>query len=71
MKAPVWTWLPGSSAPVLAAQLEINAGQGRLFYEQAYMDAANARALDPIQLRFSRKTTGIPVLKDGGLPGAA
>jgi serine/threonine-protein kinase HipA len=69
MKTPVWTWLPGSPDPVLAAHLDVDAGQGKLWYQQAYMDAPLARALDPLQLRFSRKGTGIPVLKDGGLPG--
>ncbi|MDD2609342.1 MAG: HipA domain-containing protein [Giesbergeria sp.] len=69
MKTPVWTWLPGVSDPVLAGQLAMIAGQGKLWYEQAYMDMAHARALDPIQLRFSRKNTGIPLLQNGGLPG--
>lgn len=69
MTTPVWTWLPGSTEPVLAAHLDIGAGQGRFCYEQAYIDTPNARALDPVQLRFSRKPSGIAVLKDGGLPG--
>jgi serine/threonine-protein kinase HipA len=69
MKTPVWTWLPGSADPVLAAHLHLEAGQGRLSYETAYMEATRARALDPMQLRFSRKGSGIPILKDGGLPG--
>lgn len=69
MKTPVWTWLPGAADPVLAAQLDLESGQGRLSYETAYMEAAHARALDPMQLRFSRKSSGIPILKDGGLPG--
>lgn len=69
MKTPVWTWLPGASDPVLAGQLTMIAGQGKLWYEQAYMDMAHARALDPIQLRFSRKNTGIALLQSGGLPG--
>ena len=69
MTTPVWTWLPGATEPVLAAQLDLSAGHGRFCYEQAYINAANARALDPVQLRFSRKASGIPVLKDGGLPG--
>jgi serine/threonine-protein kinase HipA len=69
MTTPVWTWLPRATEPVLAAHLELSAGQGQFRYEQAYMDSAHARALDPLQLRFSRKASGIPILKDGGLPG--
>ena len=69
MTTPVWTWLPGSTEPVLAAHLDIDKGQGRFCYEPTHMDTPNARALDPVHLRFSRKASGIPVLKDGGLPG--
>ncbi len=69
MKTPVWTWLPGSPDPVLAAHIDVDAGQGKFWYQPAYMDAPLARALDPLHLRFSRKGTGIPMLKDGGLPG--
>lgn len=69
MTTPVWTWLPGSTEPVLAAHLEVHASQGRFCYEQSHIDTPNARALDPIQLRFSRKSSGMAVLKDGGLPG--
>lgn len=69
MTTPVWTWLPGETTPILAAQLELSAGHGRFCYEAAYLDAVKARALDPIQLRFSRKAKGILILKDGGLPG--
>ena len=69
MTTPVWTWLPGASVPVLAATLELGAGQGRLRYEAAYMAMAAARPLDPVALRFSRKAAGIPMAKNGGLPG--
>lgn len=69
MTTPVWTWLPGSTEPLLAAHLNIDGGQGRFFYQQTYIDTPNARALDPVQLRFSRRSSGIAVLKDGGLPG--
>ncbi|MEN9842656.1 MAG: hypothetical protein RLZZ612_485 [Pseudomonadota bacterium] len=69
MKIPVWTWLPGASDPVLAAHLELKEGRGQWRYEQQYIDLAGARALDPLQLRVSRKASGISVLKDGGLPG--
>lgn len=69
MTTPIWTWLPGSTEPVLAAHLDISAGQGRFRYEHTYIDTPNARALDPVQLRFSRKSSGMAVLKDSGLPG--
>lgn len=69
MKTPVWTWLPGACMPTLVAQLDLSSGQGRLIYEPAYLDAPNTRALDPMQLRLSRKVSGMAILKDGGLPG--
>ena len=68
MTTPVWTWLPGACAPVLAATLELGNGQGRLRYEPAYVEMA-ARPLDPVALRFSRKAAGISIAKNGGLPG--
>jgi serine/threonine-protein kinase HipA len=69
MTTPVWTWLPGASLPTLAAMLELGAGHGRLRYEAAYMDMANTRPLDSVELRFSRKASGIAIAKNGGLPG--
>lgn len=69
MTTPVWTWLPGACAPVLAATLELGNGQGRLRYEAAYMEMVAARPLDPVALRFSRKAAGISIVKNGGLPG--
>lgn len=53
----------------MAATLELAAGRGKLRYEAAYLNMPHARALDPMALRFSRKSAGIPVLKDGGFPG--
>jgi hypothetical protein len=53
----------------LAATLELAAGRGKLRYEAAYLNMPHARALDPMALRFSRKSAGIPILKDGGFPG--
>ena len=32
------------------------------------MAMSGTKALDPIELKFSRKSTGIPILKNGGLP---
>ncbi|MDQ3059776.1 MAG: HipA domain-containing protein [Pseudomonadota bacterium] len=69
MSTPVWTWLPGASVPVLAATLELGAGQGRLRYQATYMEMAATRPLDPVALRFSRKAAGISIAKNGGLPG--
>ena len=68
METPVWTWLPGASVPILAATLALEAGQGKLRYEAGYMALPGTRSLDPIELRFSRKSTGIALLKNGGLP---
>jgi len=68
MKTPVWTWLPGNSEPTLAGTLAVNAGRGQFQYQDDYMGMADARPLDPMELRFSRKSTGITILKNGGLP---
>lgn len=53
----------------MAATLELAAGHGKLRYEAAYLGIPHARPLDPMVLRFSRKSAGIPILKDGGFPG--
>ncbi|MFZ3139751.1 type II toxin-antitoxin system HipA family toxin [Polaromonas sp.] len=53
----------------MAATLELAAGRGKLRYEAAYLGIPHARPLDPMALRFSRKSAGIPILKDGGFPG--
>ena len=47
----------------------MKAGRGKLRYEAAYLGMQHARPLDPMALRFSRKSAGIPILKDGGFPG--
>ena len=69
MTTPVWTWLPGATAPIQAATLALEAGRGTLRYESAYLGMPQARALDPVALRLSRKAAGIAIVGDGGLPG--
>lgn len=69
MKKNVWTWLPHSSEPVLAGQLEIQNEVGRFVYEKSYMDTDFANPLDPINLRFNKKPTGQSVLDYKGFPG--
>lgn len=69
MKAPVWTWLPGSSEPTLAGTLKVDAGRGQFQYLDAYREKANAMPIDPIGLRFTRRAAGISITRNHGLPG--
>lgn len=68
MTTPVWTWLPGSSEPVLAAHIDVDAGGGRFAYEAGYKKMQGTRALDPMHLRFGHGAAPIKWL--GALPGA-
>lgn len=67
MSTPVWTWLPGSCEPVLAAHIDVDAGGGRFVYEADYKKMQSTRALDPMHLRLGRGTA--PVKWSGALPG--
>ena len=69
MSTPVWTWLPGASAPVLAAHVEVDHAGGRFAYDASYRQQATARALDPMRLRFSSSKGPVRILGDTGLPG--
>lgn len=69
MKTPVWTWLPGSNEPVLAAQLDVDAGGSRFAYEAVYKSMQGARALDPMRLRLGRGAAPVKLLGAHALPG--
>ena len=69
MSTPVWTWLPGSSEPVLAAQIDVDAGGGRFVYEADYKKMPGARALDPLHLRLGRGAAAIKLPGEHALPG--
>jgi serine/threonine-protein kinase HipA len=69
MTTPVWTWLPGSSEPVLAAHIDVEAGGGRFVHEADYKKRQGARALDPMHLRLGRGAAAIKVQGEHALPG--
>ena len=69
MTSPVWTWLPGSNEPVLAAHIDVEAGAGRFVYEASYPSSPGARPLDPMHLRLGRGAAVIKLLGEHALPG--
>lgn len=69
MTTPVWTWLPGSSEPVLAAHIDVDAGGGRFVYQADYKTMQGARPLDPMHLRLGRGAAAIKLLGEHALPG--
>lgn len=69
MTTPVWTWLPGSNEPVLAAHLDVDASGGRFVFEATYKTMQGARALDPMHLRLGRGAAPIRLMGAHALPG--
>jgi len=69
MSTPVWTWLPGSNEPVLAAHIDVDAGGGRFVYEDNYKKMQDPRALDPMHLRLGRGASAIKLPGEHALPG--
>ena len=66
---PVWVWLPGSAEPVLAGELAGGGPGARFTYLPDYLGRADALALDPVELRLTRKKRGTVVVASDGLPG--
>ncbi|WP_338416238.1 HipA domain-containing protein [uncultured Sphaerotilus sp.] len=67
---PVWVWLPGSAEPVLAGELAGVGPGARFTYLPDYLlGRADALALDPVELRLTRKKRGTVVTASDGLPG--
>lgn len=60
--------MPGYSEPTLAGTLAVDASRGQFQYHDAYMAMADARPLDPMELRFTGKAAGIPILRNHGFP---
>ena len=69
MTTPVWSWLPGSNEPVLAAHIDVGTGGGRFVYEANYTSVQGARPLDPMHLRLGRGAAAIKLLGEHPLPG--
>lgn len=67
---PVWVWLPDEAEPTLAGVLDTDGHhQGRFTYQREYMGLAKGLPLDPMALRFDRRSRGIPVFAFEGVPG--
>lgn len=69
MSTPVWTWLPGSKEPILAAHVSLETTGGRFTYDAAYRQIPNARPLDPMRLRITASAAPMRMPGDSGLPG--
>lgn len=52
--APVYCWLPGDVAPVLAGEFEWDGGQGRFTYDDSFLSNSKAVPLDPVSLPLRR-----------------
>lgn len=66
---PVWVWLPGSAEPVQAGELAGVGSGARFTYLPDYLGRADALALDPVELRLTRKKKGTVLPASDGLPG--
>lgn len=65
---PVWVWLPGGVEPVQAGEL-VGVGPGARFaYLPQYLGRSDAVALDPVELRLTRKKRGAVLAASDGLP---
>ncbi len=71
MSTPIWQWLPGCTEPVQVAELlgSPASGGARWVYAPDYTERAHALAPDPVHLRLTRSTRGMPLLASDGLPG--
>lgn len=67
MSTPVWTWLPGSTEPIRAADLEVDSSGSKFTYTTSYLELSGALALDPMRLRLAARP--VSVVGDPGLPG--
>ena len=48
--------------------MAVDASRGQFQYLDAYRAMADARPLDPMELRFTRRAAGIPIISNHGLP---
>jgi serine/threonine-protein kinase HipA len=66
---PVWVWLPGQHEPTQGGTFALEAGVGRFAYAADYRARADALALDPMNIPFSRSKRGLRETRQGGLFG--
>lgn len=65
----VWVWLPGRAEPVQAGELAGVGPGARFAYLPDYLGRPDAVALDPVELRLTRKKRGMVLGASDGLPG--
>lgn len=68
-KKPVWVWLPEQAKPVRCGTLTLIEGVGTFKYDPEYQARADALALDPLNLPFTRALRGAKETRQGGLFG--
>ncbi|MBN3729524.1 type II toxin-antitoxin system HipA family toxin [Burkholderia sp. Tr-20390] len=66
---PVWVWLPGSVMPVQCGTFSWEPGLGRFLYSDEYRNRADAIAIDPMNLPFSRSTRPATTIQMNGVFG--
>jgi serine/threonine-protein kinase HipA len=66
---PVWVWLPQQAQPVRCGTFTLAHGVGTFHYDEAYKIRADALALDPFRLPFTRSRRGAKETKQAGLFG--
>ena len=69
LEKPVWVWLPGTHAPVQCGVFRLENKIGTFYYLDDYKARADALALDPLNLPFTRSTRGLKETRQGGLFG--
>lgn len=69
MDCLVWVWLPGRAEPVQAGELAGIGSGARFAYLPDYLGRSDAVALDPVELRLTRKKRGMVLGASDGLPG--
>ena len=69
LEKPVWVWLPGAHAPVQCGVFRLENKVGTFYYLDDYRARADALALDPLNLPFTRSTRGLKETRQGGLFG--
>jgi serine/threonine-protein kinase HipA len=65
----VWAWLPGRPAPVRAGTLALDQRYATFAYDETYLAAREAVALDPVHLPLMRAQPGAGPARQAGLFG--
>jgi len=66
---PVWVFQPGQSRPIRCGELELEGGVGLFRYDEAYLKAPGALALDPLAMPLGSRVRTMKETAQGGLFG--